>query len=119
MPKKKGKKKAPKADAKRKVFCPGCGEEGHLLKSCNSPQAVKIAQRYKSKELPVMPNFEDDVIDGGLVAGDDETARAFAPSALAPATQDEEDTNLARAIRLSLAGTGMKARRVIIELDND
>jgi hypothetical protein len=66
-----------------------------------------------------MPNFEDDVIDGGLVAGDDETARAFAPSALAPATQDEEETNLARAIRLSLAGTGMKARRVIIELDND
>ena len=129
MPKKKGRKskdkkqrkapKTPKPDQKRRVFCAGCGEEGHLLKTCTSPQAVKIAQRYKSKELPVMPNFEDDVVDGGLVAGDEETARAFALSASAPATKDEEEANLARAIKLSLAGTGKKAKRIIIDLEDE
>jgi hypothetical protein len=126
MPKRKGKKskdkkqrKAPNPDKKRRVFCPGCGEEGHLLKTCTSTQAIKIAQRYKSKELPVMPNFEDDVVDGGLVAGDEETARAFMLSASAPTTKDEEEADLVRAIRLSLAGTGKKARRIIIDLADE
>ena len=121
IPKKGGKKKAKKSKVpkeavpgqqkKRVVVCTACGKEGHLFKTCTSPDAAKIAEAYKTKRIPLMPNFEDDVLDGGAVAGDAEVpqARVVAP----PLAHTEA---IVRAVAQATAGNGKKVKRIVIDL---
>ena len=92
-------------------MCTACGKEGHLFKTCTSPDTAKIAEAYKTKRVPSMPNFEDDVLNGGVVAGDAEVPQA---RVVPPPPADTEA--LVRAVAQATAGNGKKVKRIVIDL---
>jgi len=112
--KKDGRKHTRKASATKIVICSGCGAEGHMLATCNSPNADRI-----SKSIRVPSNWFDEKFDIDML----DEIEAANPAVIGEANTnvpDDGDVELQELLKSTLRANNRgkkgkkKAKRIIM-----